>query len=110
MTLLQLFNRTWPIVFQQTGERSIGQQLAGGLAARAVIGFIFCVHDALDHRATDGTRLSMPAMNGHAFSKGCYLFRKAFADFLPESLGPFEQGLSRGLEQAADFGIGEFLR
>ena len=45
--MLELVDATWPIALQQTGERAIGEQAPSGLADRAVVRFIFGVHDAL---------------------------------------------------------------
>ena len=42
---LELLERLRPVVLQQPREPAIGQQLAAGLAGRAVVGFVDGVHD-----------------------------------------------------------------
>jgi hypothetical protein len=46
--LRHFVKRLGPVCLQQSGERAIGEQLAAGLARRAVVHFVLRVNDPLD--------------------------------------------------------------
>src|SRR5256885_17132189 len=48
----KIINRLRPVPMQQSRERPVGEQLAAGLAARAVVRLVLCVDDALDRSPT----------------------------------------------------------
>src|SRR5437762_2581683 len=54
--LFPFVNIARPIVLEQARQRPIGQDFAPCLAARAVVGFVVGVHDALHRRAAHGVR------------------------------------------------------
>src|SRR5439155_26592796 len=57
-----------------TGATERGrEQTAACLAARAVVGFVGCIADALDFGAAVGTGLPVAAVHGHALAECGYL-------------------------------------
>src|SRR5690242_13367572 len=69
----QLFQRPWPIFSQQTGQAAVGQHLAFGLAASAVVGFVVRVTNPLDLFAASRTRLAVLPMYNHVFAESSHL-------------------------------------
>jgi len=92
----QLFEGTRPIFAQQAGECAVGEQAAGGLAARAVVGFIRGLADALYLGAAHRARLAVAAVYRHAFAEGCDFLGKRAAGLGAQTGDPLdEDGLSR---------------
>ena len=54
-----------PVAVEQARQRAIGEQLAAGLAGRAVVGLVLGVADALHRRAADRARLAVLAVHRH---------------------------------------------
>src|SRR6516225_8253946 len=46
--LFQLLQRAWPIVLEQPAQRTVGEQLAAGLAAWAVVRLVLGIDDPLN--------------------------------------------------------------
>src|SRR3954462_1108857 len=99
----QLVDRSRPILFQQSRQRAIGEQLAIGLTTRAVVGLVVGVADPLHRSSTDGTRLPELSVNGHLFAKRSHFRREVISGLLAQSLGPLDEYLLRRLEQRSDF-------
>src|SRR5258708_194672 len=95
--LFQLFQGARPIVLEQLGQGAIREQLPARLASRAVVGFVFGVHNPLNRRAANRARLSEFAVHRHFLSKCGDLLWKFVAGFLAQSLRPFEQRLASGV-------------
>src|SRR5690348_18394890 len=86
---LQHLDAPRPVLAQEPRERTIGEQATVRLTARAVVGLVVRVADALHGRAAHGARLSIAAVHRHPFAEGGYLRRKAVARLGAEPLGPF---------------------
>src|SRR5262245_51407098 len=56
---LQLVDAARPVVLEETRKRPIREQPAAGLTARAVVGLVLRVADALHGRAAVGARLAI---------------------------------------------------
>src|SRR4029450_14032849 len=56
-SLLHLLQRARPVLTKEPGEGTVGQKPAAGLTARAVVGLVLRVYDALQRRAPVPTRL-----------------------------------------------------
>src|SRR5712692_7688968 len=92
--LLQLFDRSRPVVLEKFREHPIREQLAAGLAARAVVCFVFGVDDPLDRGSANGTGTSELSVHGHLVPKCRDLLRKLFPGFLAKALRPVGEGLA----------------
>jgi hypothetical protein len=71
--VLELLDRLRPIGVEQPRERAIGEELAAGLAARAVVALVLGVDDVLHLRATRRAGLAELAVDGHLGPKGGHL-------------------------------------
>src|SRR5438067_8263638 len=99
---LQLVERSGPILFQQTRERAIGEQATFVLTARAVIGLVVRVPNALNGRAAHRTWLTEAAVHGHLRAKGGHLFGEPVSDLRPQAFRPFDERRARGVEEPGD--------
>src|SRR5258708_21126791 len=66
----QVVDRLRPVAVQQPRKRPVGEELAAGLAAGAVVRLILGIDDALHRRAADRAGLAGAPVHGHAFAKG----------------------------------------
>src|ERR1700758_3810000 len=73
LSLLEVFERPRPVPSQKLRKRPIDEQLAAGLASRAVVRLVFRVDDSLDGIAANGTGLPVAAVHGHALPKRRHL-------------------------------------
>src|SRR5258708_28807624 len=103
LALFHFFQSARPVFAEQTAECAVGQQVASGLAAHAVIRLIGRVANALDFRAATRTGFAIASVDGHAFVKRSDFFRKFTACFGAEILGPFGECFARGQQQTVDF-------
>src|SRR5215467_14143979 len=71
---LQFIERLRPVRAQQAREATVSKQLASCLAARAVVGLVVRVTDALNLFAAPWTRLAVAAMSSHARAKRRHFF------------------------------------
>src|SRR5690606_4631578 len=74
---LELVEGLGPALLQQARERAIGQELAAGLAAGAVVGLVLRVDDALHGRTADRAGLLVLAVHGHLRADRGDLLREA---------------------------------
>ena len=77
--LQQLVDILGPAVMQQPRQRSVGEDLAAGLAARAVVRFVLGVDDALYRCAADRAWLAVAPVHGHRVVERGDLFRERVA-------------------------------
>ena len=68
--LLEFVEGPGPIVFEQTGQRTVGQQPAVRLAGGAVVGLVVGVGDPLHRRAASRARFVELAVDRHLLSEG----------------------------------------
>ena len=101
--LFQLFRSARPVLAQQAAQRTVGQQLASGLAVRAVVGLIRRIADALDLRAASRTRLAIAAVDGHLIAECRNFLRKLCACLFAKVFSPLRQRLLCGLKEPLDF-------
>src|SRR5438270_4173227 len=90
---LQFLDRPRPVVFEQAGERPVGQNFTAGLAAGAVVRFVVGIHDPLNLRAADRARLAEFAVDRHVGTEGGHFLRPAVAGFGPLALQPVTECL-----------------
>lgn len=84
----QLLNGAWPVRPEETGQLAIGEDLATGLAARAVVGLAVGVLDALYRRLALRTGLSVAPMRRHLLAEGGHLLGESIRRFQPQTLDP----------------------
>jgi len=80
---------------KQAGEAAIGEDLSGGLAAGAIVGFVVGVANALDFFSTSQTGLAEAAVDLHVWVKGGYLFGERGCRFRAEAIYPELDGVAR---------------
>src|SRR5438093_6210856 len=107
---LHLLEAPRPVALEEPGERAVGEQHAARLAARAVVGLVLGVDDALHGRAAVGTGLAVAPMDGHAVAEGGHLLGEAVARLRAQAFGPFLQRGSRGGEEASALVVVELAR
>src|SRR5205085_9035804 len=100
--LFPFFDGSRPIVLEQPRQRAIGEQLAAGLTARAVVTLVFGVHDPLDRCPTGSARLSKSTVNGHVRTKGGDFFREPLRCFISQSLRPTGKHILHRIVEASD--------
>src|SRR5262249_15029552 len=76
-------------------ERAVGEQLAAGLARRAIVGFVLGIDDALDRRSAVRAGLAEAAVHGHALPERGDLLRERRARLGREPGRPRLEGLLR---------------
>src|SRR5438128_1708777 len=106
----QFFEVARPIVLEQARQRTVGENLAPGLAARAVVRLIVGVDDALNRRSADRTRLAESAMRCHLGPEGGHFLRKAGAYVLAQALGPVAERFLHSLVKPGDLVTAQALR
>src|SRR5438105_1584079 len=106
----ELLDRSWPVLFEQPSQGSIGEQSAAGLACRTVVRLVLGVHDALNGRATHRARLPIASVNGHVFAERSDLLREATSGIVAQALDPFLEHLTRGGEQLLHLALGQRVR
>ena len=74
-----------------------------GLAARAVIGFVIGVTEALDCGPADRTWFAKAAMHGHAIPECGDVFRELIPGFGPQLISPVNEGFASGAVETLDF-------
>src|SRR5439155_16455682 len=107
---LHLLQAPRPVVLQKPGERAVRQQHAARLAARAVVGLVLGVDDALHGRAAVGTRLAVAPMDGHPLAEGGHLFGEAVAGLRAQAFGPLVERRPRRRVEARDLVVAELAR
>src|SRR5262245_27398950 len=88
-----------PIVFEETGQRTIREESATRLAAGTIVTFVFRVDDSLNGCPTDRTRLPEATVNRHLGPKGGDLLRKVPFRLLAQTIDPEVQGVARRIVQ-----------
>src|SRR5690242_7064080 len=106
---LQFFQGAGPVLAQQSGQRSVCEQLAACLARRAIVRFIGGITDALDFGAAARAGKFVAAVNGHAFAKRGDFFGEIASGLGTEMLGPARKAGADGFVEAMDFRDREFL-
>src|SRR5436309_12805945 len=99
-----------PILLEQQRQRTVGEQLAAGLAAGTVVRLVVRVTNPLHLRAADRTRTAELSMHGHAGPKGGNIFREPFAGFRQKRADPVGERLLSGAMQPRVFVGRELLR
>src|SRR5262249_39531723 len=97
---------------QQSRQRSIGQYFAFGLAARAVVRFVFGVANALNFGAADGAGLAELAVDGEVGAEGRDVAGAGefSLEFVAETLDPHRKRLARRAIEPRDLLVAQFLR
>src|SRR5678815_4112161 len=99
LPFLPFLNRLRPIILEQAGEAAVGEELAAGLAAGAVVGFVFGPDDPLHRGAADGAGLAEASVDCHFRAKGGYLLWEFPFRLGEQTLGPaLERCLNRRIE------------
>lgn len=65
----ELVDRLGPVIFQQSGQRTVGENATIGLTAGAIVTFVFGIADPLNRGPTNRTRLFEFAVDRHFGSK-----------------------------------------
>ncbi len=91
-----------PVVFQQARERAVGEDLAAGLAAGAVVRLAVGVADALDRGRAVRAGLAEAAVDGHVGAEGRDALGEAVARLGAEAVDPFAEDFSRGCVEDFD--------
>src|SRR5262245_16251175 len=102
LALLQLLQRLGPVAPKELREGAVGEELAAGLALRAVVRFVVGVDDPLHRRPAVGARLPVTAMDRHPFAEGRDLLREGAPGVGDEPVAPLLQRLARGAVEAPD--------
>ena len=102
MKSLELLERLRPVILEQPRQPAIGEQLAAGLAGRAVVGFVGRVLNALNRRAAHRTRLAVASVRGHAVAKRRDLLGKFLAGLGDQLVAPLREDADRVRVQAFD--------
>ncbi len=89
------------LLFSSRDKRAVGEHLASGLAARAVVRLVVGVDDALHRRTAIGARQAEAAMHRHRRVKGGDLLRPV-AGLAREARRPLGECRLRRLEKALD--------
>src|SRR5574341_1765502 len=79
MGSVQLIHRAWPALLEQARERAVGEDHAAGLAARAVIGLVLRIDDALHRGAAHRAGLTVASVHRHLRTEGGDVLWKAIA-------------------------------
>src|SRR5258708_4426302 len=94
-------DRLGPVVLQEPRERTVGEQPAAGLAARAIVALVLRVDDPLHGRAAHGAGLLEAAVHRHLFAKRRHLLGKAVAGLGAQQTGPLRERGARCLVEAS---------
>ncbi len=100
MRLFKFIDGLGPVSLEQTGQSTVGQQLAAGLAGRAIIGFVAGVANSLDRRVAIRTWFLITAMHGHLRSKCSYFGGEMLSGLGGKFLQPIPQSTLRGVEES----------
>jgi len=84
----EFFEGAWPVRTEKAGESAIGEDSSAGLAAGAVVRFVFGVPNAQNLFTTSRAGLTVAPVDGHAFAKGSYFFREAGGSFGAQAINP----------------------
>src|SRR5439155_12065864 len=104
--LFHLLERPRPVLFHESRERSVGEELSSGLAPRAIVGLVFRVRDPLYRSAAIGAGLAVTAVDRHARAEGGHALRKAIARLAPQPFRPIGERFLRGREEPLElFGV-----
>jgi hypothetical protein len=106
----EFIKRFRPIFAQQSGQGTVGEKFAPGLAGGAVIGLIGRIADALNLSAAARTRLLVLAMYGHLRAESGYFFWKFCPRILLQDFSPTGEFCFRSVEQVFNLFRPEFLR
>jgi hypothetical protein len=98
-----------PVFAKEAGETAVGEEFAGGLASRAIVGFVAGVADALDFCAAARAGLFITAVHGHPFAEGGDFFGEFAGGLRAEAIGPAREAGADGFEEALDLGDRELL-
>src|SRR6516225_7959549 len=84
----EFFEGARPVRTEKAGESAIGEYSSAGLAAGAVVRFVFGVPNAQNLFTTSRAGLTVAPVDGHAFAKGSYFFREAGGSFGAQAINP----------------------
>src|SRR5712664_2530672 len=107
--LFELVDRARPARLEQARERAVGEDLAAGLAARAVVGLVVRVDDTLDRRAAHRAGFAKSSVHRHDLAKGGDFLRKIRARLLAQPLGPSGERCPRRIAESLHLGPGKRL-
>src|SRR5215468_7770017 len=96
----ELVEAAGPVGAQEAGQGAIGEEFSAGLAARAVVGFVVGVTNALNLIATPWAGLAIATMDGHAFAECSDLLRESRLCLGLQAIDPELERLARGVEKA----------
>ncbi len=92
---------------QQTRQHPVGEELAAGLTARAVVRLVLGVDDALHGHRADRTGQAEAPVDRHLRPEGGDLVREAAGELAPQALDPLSERLQSGRVEAAPALVGE---
>src|SRR3989442_7225838 len=110
LSCLPGFERSWPILLQETRQGAIGEQPPPGLATRAIVRLVRGVSNALHCCPTHGARLAVAAMDRHPFPERRHLLRKRVTGLRLQPLDPLGEGVAGGAVQPRRFLLTELRR
>lgn len=108
--VLELLERTRPVLLQQAGEGAVGEKPSAGLTGRAVVGLVSGIDDSLDRRAAHGTGLAMAPVHGHLVVERSDPFGELLSRLAPQPVGPVDQGSPDGLVEPHDLFSAQGIR
>src|SRR6478752_4282568 len=107
---LELVDRLRPVLFEQSRERAIGEELSVSLASRAIVGLVACIPDSLHWTSAGWTGFPIPAVYCHLIVKGSDLCRKLPMRLLAQAVSPLDENVTCRLEEICDFFVGQAIR
>ena len=84
----EFFEGAWPVGSEQAREASVGEHLACGLAAGAVVGFFVGVAYSQNGFAASWAGLAVASMDSHFWAEGSDFFRETLFCFDLEPVDP----------------------
>src|ERR1700723_3467578 len=95
----ELIERARPVRAEQSRQSAIGEELAPGLATRAVIRLVVGVADALHRIVTARAGFAIAAVHRHLLAKGGDFLGEAAGGLADQPVGPLPQRIQRGRVQ-----------
>src|SRR5688572_6858863 len=107
---VELVDRARPVLLQETGQCTVGEQSSLSLAARAIVRFVARIPNPLNRTRANRTRLPVATVNRHPLAESSDLFRKAVPRGLTKTLDPLEERLTSRVEKCRYLVIGQTAR
>ena len=105
----QFVQSSGPVGPEETGQASIGQNLAAGLASGAVVCFLVGIADAQYLVAASWAWLTVAAMSRHIFAEGSHFLWKSLLSLSHKAVDPEFKSLPCCDEQPLPFLEGELI-